>query len=92
MRQICGGGGGLLEGAGIIQGLTIAPFTLGFWENHFHRHVWPAKPWGDNRLRLDCVPVHRTREQEIHSTCCLPLHFGVVIKEFFLMATAKFLG
>ena len=68
MRQICilwwgggggwGGGGELLEGAGIIQGLTIATFTLGFWENHFHRHVGPGKPWGDNKLRFDCVPVH----------------------------------
>ena len=59
MRQICifQRGGVLLEATGILQGLTIAPFTLGFWENHFHRHVWPAKPWGDNKLRFDCVPV-----------------------------------
>lgn len=50
--------GGLLEGTGITQGLAIAPFTLGFWENHFQRHVQPPKPWGDNKPRFNCVPVH----------------------------------
>lgn len=68
MRQICilwgggggwgvGGGGELLEGTGIIQGLTIA-FTLGFWENHFPQTRGQVSHGGDNKLRSDCVPVH----------------------------------
>lgn len=47
--------GGQLEGTGITQGLAIAPWTLGFWENHLQ----PTKLWKDSKHRFDCVPIQR---------------------------------